>query len=168
MTGLLFYPCTLVSSINKTDRHNAPFILSNAEEYVKRGESTLKTSSTVFSLHHSATVSYHFDKIFTPNALEIMSNCTRMTGHSWSYRLLNVKLTIFFVKFQVWWHQIQCNAQSFADHQSKFHNLKASPFRVVGVLKGTIIEKWTWLTTDVWYAKLGVTISFEITECGVN
>ena len=55
----------------------------------------------------------------------MMSNCTRMTGHSWSYRLLNVKLTIFFVKLQVWWqrrsnspHFIStsisvCKAQSF-------------------------------------------------------
>jgi hypothetical protein len=39
-----------------------------------------------------------------------------------------------------------CNAQSFADHLSKSHNLKASPFRTIGALKGTIIEKWTWLT----------------------
>jgi hypothetical protein len=38
------------------------------------------------------------------------------------------------------------NAQSFADHLSKSHNLKASPFRTIGALKGTIIEKWTWLT----------------------
>ena len=34
-----------------------------------------------------------------------MSNCTQMTGHSWSYWLLNVKLTIFFVKFQAWYQK---------------------------------------------------------------
>jgi hypothetical protein len=40
-----------------------------------------------------------------------------------------------------------CNAQSFPDHLSKSHNnLKASPFRTIEVLKGTIIEKWIWLT----------------------
>jgi hypothetical protein len=32
------------------------------------------------------------------------------------------------------------------NHLSKSHNLKASPFRAIGVLKGTIIEKWIWLT----------------------
>jgi hypothetical protein len=134
--------------------------MPNSEEYVKCGESTLiTTTGRVFSLHHSATISYHFDKIFTPNALEItcfqmMSNCTRMTGHSWRYRLLNVKLTIYFVKFQVLLQKTSnlphfistsisvCNAQSFADHLSKSHNLKASPLRAIGVLKGTIIEKW--------------------------
>ena len=76
--------------------------MPKSEEYVKRGESTLiTTTDRVFSLYHSATISYHFDKIFTPNALEmtLLSNdvkCTRMTGHSWSYRLLNVKFTICF------------------------------------------------------------------------
>lgn len=38
------------------------------------------------------------------------------------------------------------NAQSFADHLLKSHDLKASAFRAIGVLKDTIIEKWTWLT----------------------
>jgi len=46
--------------------------MPNSEGYVKRRESTLITTTIkVFSLHHSATISYHFDKIFTPNALEM-------------------------------------------------------------------------------------------------
>ena len=45
--------------------------MPNSEEYVKRGESTPITTGRVFSLHHSATISYHFDKIFIPNALEM-------------------------------------------------------------------------------------------------
>ena len=73
----------------------------------------------------------------------MMSNCTRMTEHSWSYRLLNVKLAIVFVKFQVWWQKASnsphfistsisvCKAQSFVNHLSKSHNLKASPFRAI-------------------------------------
>jgi hypothetical protein len=140
-----------------------------------------------------------------------MSNCTQMTGHSWSYRLLNLKLTILFVRFQIWWlktsnspppffndrafqnsncserrsfqimsfwqmigkwlgiayidwcgnkmrwiwcfqssnlksHKQYCQFEvQLADHLSKAHNLKASPFRAIRVLKSTIIEKWRWL-----------------------
>jgi hypothetical protein len=45
--------------------------MPNSEGYVKRGESTIiTTTGRIFSLHHSATISYHFDKIFTPNGLE--------------------------------------------------------------------------------------------------
>jgi hypothetical protein len=67
-------------------------------------------------------------------------------AYSSSYRLLNLKLTILFVRFQIWWlktsnspHFIStsiyvCNAQSFADHLSKAHNLKASPFRAIRVI----------------------------------
>jgi hypothetical protein len=43
---------------------------------------------------------------------------------------------------------MQCIAHSFADHLSKSHNLKASPFQAK-LKKGTIIEKWQWLTADV-------------------
>ena len=64
----------------------------------------------------------------------------------------------FFVKYQVWWQKISnsphlistsisvCNAQSFADHLSKSHNLKAFPFRAIKILNGTTIVKWIWLT----------------------
>ena len=45
--------------------------MPNSEEYVKRGESTPITTGRAFSLHHSATISYHFDKICIPNALEM-------------------------------------------------------------------------------------------------
>jgi hypothetical protein len=31
----------------------------------------MPTTGKVFSLHHSATISYYFDKIFTPNAFEM-------------------------------------------------------------------------------------------------
>ena len=64
--------------------------MPNSEGYVKRGENTLiTTTGKVFSLHHSATISYHFDKIFTPNALEItllsdyenLTDDRQMIGH---------------------------------------------------------------------------------------
>jgi hypothetical protein len=45
------------------------------------------------------------------------------------------------------------------NHLSKSYNRKASPFRAVGVLKGTIIEKWIWLTAAEKmneYVELGV------------
>ena len=41
--------------------------MPNSEEYVKLWVRMLiTTTGKVFSLHHSATISYHFDKIFTP------------------------------------------------------------------------------------------------------
>ena len=75
--------------------------MPNSEEYVKCGESTLiTTTGRVFSLHHSATISYHFDTIFTPNALEItlLSNDVKLHANDWTFLKI---LTIFFVKFQV-------------------------------------------------------------------
>jgi hypothetical protein len=61
----------------------------------------------VFSLHHSATISYYFDKIFTPNAFEmtLLSNDVKLHAIDWTF----VKLSavereidnICFVKFQV-------------------------------------------------------------------
>ena len=107
----------------------------------------------------------------------MMSNCTRVTGQSWSYRLLNVKLTIFLFNFKFDDRQHQnhpilfphwlCNAQSFADHLSKSRNLKASPFRVIGVLKVTIIEKWIFrkiLYVKKQFENFYVCILFEIGE----
>jgi hypothetical protein len=92
---------------------------------------------------------------FRNDCFQMMSICTRILDilevigcwtWNWQYFLWNSK-------FDDRKHQIHpptsisvCNAQSFADYQSKSHNLKASPFRTIGVLKGTIIEKWTWLT----------------------
>ena len=55
--------------------------MSNSEEYEKRGESTLiTTTGSVYSSHHCATISYHFVKIFTPNALEmtLLSNDVKL------------------------------------------------------------------------------------------
>ena len=55
--------------------------MPNSEEYVKRGESTIiTTTGRIFFLHHSATISYHVDKIFTPNALEmtLLSNGVKL------------------------------------------------------------------------------------------
>ena len=66
--------------------------MSNLEEYVKRGESTLiTTTDRVFSLHHSATISYHFDKIFTPNALEmtLLSNDVKLHAYDWTFLKLS-------------------------------------------------------------------------------
>ena len=46
--------------------------MPNSEEYVKRGEgTTITTTGRIFYLHHFATIRYYFDKIFTPNALEM-------------------------------------------------------------------------------------------------
>ena len=66
--------------------------MPNSEEYVKRGESTLITTTCrVFSLHHSATISYHFDKIFTPNALEmnLFSNDVKLHPNDWTFLKLS-------------------------------------------------------------------------------
>jgi hypothetical protein len=66
--------------------------MSNSEEYVKREESTLiTTTGMVFSLHHSATISYHFDKIFTPNALELtlLSNDVKSHANDWTFLKLS-------------------------------------------------------------------------------
>ena len=66
--------------------------MSNLEEYVKREESTLiTTTDRVFSLHHSATISYHFDKIFTPNALEmtLLSNDVKLHAYNWTFLKLS-------------------------------------------------------------------------------
>jgi hypothetical protein len=43
-----------------------------------------------YSLHHSATISYHFDKIFTPNALEmtLLSNDVKLHAYLSDYEIL--------------------------------------------------------------------------------
>ena len=66
--------------------------MPNSEEYVKRGESTLiTTTGRVFSLHHSATINYHFDNIFTPNALEmtLLSNDIKLHANDWTFLKLS-------------------------------------------------------------------------------
>ena len=138
------------------------------EEYVKRGESTLiTTTDRVFFVHHSATISHHFDKIFTPNALEmtLLSNDVKLHAYDWTFLKLSAvereidsifceiaSLMTETIKFTPFYFHInlcmQCTAHSFADHLSKSHNLKASPFQAK-LEKGTIIEKWQWLTADV-------------------
>ena len=139
--------------------------MPNSEGYVKCGESTLiTTTGRVFSLHHSATIIYDFDKIFIPNALDmtLLSNDVKLYANDCTFLKLSVVEreihNIVLVKFHVWWRKTSnsphfistsisvCNAQSFADDLSKSHNLKASPFRAIGVLNDTIIEKWIWLT----------------------
>jgi hypothetical protein len=61
--------------------------MPNSEEYVKRGESTPITTGRAFSLPHSATISYHFDKIFIPNALEmtLLSNDVKLHVNDWTF-----------------------------------------------------------------------------------
>jgi hypothetical protein len=62
--------------------------MANTEEYVKRGESTLiTTTGRVFSLHHSATICYRFDEIYTPNALEmtLLSNDVKLHANDWTF-----------------------------------------------------------------------------------
>ena len=61
--------------------------MPNSEEYVKRGESTPITTGRVFSLHHSATISYHFYKIFILNALEMTlhSNDVNLNANDWTF-----------------------------------------------------------------------------------
>ena len=130
--------------------------MPKSEEYVKRGESTLiTTTGKVYSLHHSATISYHFDKIFTPNALEmtLLSNDVKLHAYDWTFLKLSAVeheiYNIFFHPILIPYQYLYAMHNHFADHLSKSHNLKASPFRAIGVLKGTIIEKWKWLTAAV-------------------
>jgi hypothetical protein len=66
--------------------------MPNSEGHVKRGESNLiTTTGSVFSLHHSATISYHFDKLFTPNALEmtLLSNDVKLHANDWTFLKLS-------------------------------------------------------------------------------
>ena len=65
--------------------------MPNSEEYVKRGESMPITTDKTFSLHHSATISYHFDKIFTPNALDmtLLSNDVKLHANDWTFLKLS-------------------------------------------------------------------------------
>jgi hypothetical protein len=66
--------------------------MPNSEGYVKRGESNLiTTTGRVFSLHHSATIGYHFDIIFTPNALEmtLLSNDVKLHAIDWTFMKLS-------------------------------------------------------------------------------
>jgi hypothetical protein len=78
--------------------------MSNAEEYIKRGESTLiTTTGKVFYLHHSETISYHFDKICTPNVLEmtLLSKDVKLHANEWTFLKLSAVEREIFVKFQV-------------------------------------------------------------------
>ena len=66
--------------------------MPNSEEYVKRGESTpITITGRVFSLHHSTTISYHFDKIFIPNAIEmtLLSNDVKLHANDWKFLKLS-------------------------------------------------------------------------------
>jgi hypothetical protein len=66
--------------------------MPNSEGYVKRGESTIiTTTGRIFSLHHSATISYHFDKIFTSNILEmtLLSNDVKLHANDWIFLKLS-------------------------------------------------------------------------------
>ena len=66
--------------------------MPNSEEYVKRGESTLiATTGRAFSVHHPATIRYHFDNIFTPNALEmtLLSNDVKVHANHWTFLKLS-------------------------------------------------------------------------------
>ena len=66
--------------------------MPSSEEYVKRGERTLATTiGRVFSLHHSATISYHLNKIFTPNALEmtLLSSDVKLHAIDWTFLKLS-------------------------------------------------------------------------------
>ena len=89
--------------------------MPNSEEYVKCGESTLITTGKVFSLHHSATISYHFDKIFTPNALEItlLSNDVKLHANDWTF------LKISAVEREI--DNIFCEISSFITEKIKYN-----------------------------------------------
>ena len=66
--------------------------MPNSEEYVKRGESTLiTTTGRVFSLHHPAPIRYNFVKIFTPNALEmtLLSNAVKVHANDYTFLTLS-------------------------------------------------------------------------------
>jgi hypothetical protein len=65
--------------------------MPNSEGYVKRGESKLITTGMIFSLHHSTTISYHFNKIFTPNVLEmtLLSNDVKLHANDWTFLKLS-------------------------------------------------------------------------------
>ena len=51
----------------------------------------MPTTGKVFSLHHSATISYYFDKIFTPNAVEmtLLSNDVILHAIDWTFMKLS-------------------------------------------------------------------------------
>ena len=66
--------------------------MPNSEGYAYRGETTIITATgRIFSLHHSATISYHFDKIFTPNVLEmtLLSNDVKLLANDWTFLKLS-------------------------------------------------------------------------------
>ena len=64
----------------QSDIHPLHIDMPNSEECVKRGESTLiTTTGRVFSLHHSATISYHFDKIFFGEISSLMTENIKYT-----------------------------------------------------------------------------------------
>ena len=81
--------------MSRNDFSTQPFILicqTRKDNYVKCGESTIiTTKGRIFSLHHSATISYHFDKIFTPNALEmtLLSNDVKLHANDWTFLKLS-------------------------------------------------------------------------------
>jgi hypothetical protein len=65
--------------------------MPKSETYEKRRESTLITTGEVFSLHHSAIIRYHFDKIFTLNALDmaLLSNDVKLHANVWTFLKLS-------------------------------------------------------------------------------
>ena len=89
--------------------------MPNSAEYVKREENTLiTTTGREFSLHHSATISYHFDKIFTPNALEmtLLSNDVKLHANDWTF------LTLSAVEREI--DNILCEISSLMTENIKF------------------------------------------------
>jgi hypothetical protein len=88
--------------------------MPNSEEYAKRVESTpIPITGRVFSLHHSATISYHFDSIFIPNALEMTTFKWCQIARKWLDILevigcwtSNWQYCLWDFKFDDWKHQI--------------------------------------------------------------
>jgi hypothetical protein len=132
LTGRWFSPGTPVSSTNKSDRYDITEIL------LKVALNTINQSTYIWKFKTST---------YTIHILYLYANdCTFLKLSVVEREIHNIVL----VKFHVWWRKTSnsphfistsisvCNAQSFADDLSKSHNLKASPFRAIGVLKVTI------------------------------
>jgi hypothetical protein len=122
--------------------------MPNSEEYVKRGESTLITTTCrVFSLHHSATISYHFDKIFTPNALEmnLLSNDVKLHANDWIFLKL---FGCWTWNWQYSWWNFKLNNRKHQIHPILFphQSLYVIPNHLLIICQNLII--WKLLLSD--------------------
>ena len=145
--------------------------MPNSEGYVKRGESTIITTGMIFSLHHSATISYHFDKIFTPNVLEmtLLSNDVKLHANDWTFLKLSVvereidnilceisNLMTENIKFTPFYFHINLCMQCpiICRSSVKISSSESFSFPSNWSFEMIVIEKWIWLTADVCTAEL--------------